>query len=88
MLQEIYKIMVMKDLLHKVEQPEALQKFIKKLQLCKNDETLLINKYCLDIKDKTQIYNLKISPRQFYKLHNKVLICAYDAMRLRIRYKF
>lgn len=86
MLQEIYKILVMKDILQKPEQPDQIEKFIKKLKLCKSDETLLLNKYCFDIKDKQQIYNLKISARQFYKLKNKVLIRAYDSMRRRIRY--
>lgn len=86
MLQELYKILVMKDILHKPEQPDQVEKFIKKLKLCKRDETLLLNKYCFDIKDKQQIYNLEISARQFYKLKNKVLIRAYDSMRRRIRY--
>lgn len=87
MLQELYKILVMKDILHKAEQPEQLEKFIKKLKLCKNDETILLNKYCFNKRDKEQIYDLKISSRYFYNMLNTVLIRAYDAMKRCIRYK-
>ena len=88
MIPDIYKIQVMRDILHKPEQPEAVQKFIKKLKLNKSDELLLINKHCFHIGDKIQCADLKISIRQFYKLYNNVLIRAYDAMRRCIRYKF
>lgn len=88
MLPDLYKIFVMKDIFEKAEQPEVLEAYIKKLQLCKNDENLLINKYCLRVADKKQAYDCKISIRQYYKLLNKILIRAYDAMKVRIRYTF
>lgn len=87
MLQEIYKILIMKDILTKPEDTESIKTFINKLKISKSDKQLLINKHCLGIIDKIQSNNLNISQRSFYKLYNKVLIRAYDAMRLCIRYK-
>lgn len=87
MLPDICKIDVMKDIFQKAEHPDKLEKFIKKLKLSQKDEAFLLNKYCKNVKDKEQIYTLNVSSRQFYKLHNKLLIKAYDAMRRCIRYK-
>lgn len=87
MLPEQYKIAVIKDILQRPEQPEVIETFIKKLKLCRKNQTILLNKYCLNVPDKIQIADLKISPRYYYKLVQHIHVCAYDAMRRRIRYK-
>lgn len=87
MLQDLYKIRVMKDILHRPEQPEIVKTFIEKLLLNEHDEQILINKYCSPTVDKILANDLKISMRQYYKLLNIVHIRAYDAMKRQIRYK-
>lgn len=82
-----YKIAVMKDIFQKSDQPELLEKFIKKLKLNKKFQTILLEKYCYNTPDKIQIADLKISHRYFYKLLQEIHICAYDSMRRVIRYK-
>lgn len=76
----------MKDILHRPERQDNIESFIKKLKLKPEDEVVLINKYCLGILDKIQIHERGISARYFYKLHNQILIKAYDALKRCIHY--
>lgn len=76
----------MKDILHKPDQPELIDLFIKKLKLCKKYETILQNKYVFGVVDKIQVQNLHISTRQYYKLLQTIHVCAYDSMKRVIRY--
>lgn len=84
LLQDCYKIMVMKDIFHKNNNPDAIFFFINKLFLSQQDKDILQNKYVYMQKDKEQIHKLQISPRHFYKLVNNIHIRAYDAMKLKI----
>lgn len=85
MLNSTLKIMVMKDILQRPEQPETIKSFITKLHISKKDKEILINKYSEGIVDKIQIKDLNVSPRYYYKLLQDIHIRAYNAMKAKIR---